>query len=326
MRRVFYDQPGNDPPVAVASAVPTSGPAPLNVTFDATGSSDPDPGDTLTYFWNFGDGTPETSTTNLTINHTYTTPGTYTATLRARDNDFAFSAPDTVEIQPGNAPPSATIVSPSAGQTFRVGQTITLTGSATDPQDGALPASALSWSVLLNHNGNHAHPWFGHGQQPDLRRSGARGPGRHRRQLHRDPPDGHGLRRPARHRPAQHAAEQGHADARHQSGRPGVDDQRHAGQRTVHVHLLGSLGDRRAGAGPVGRHGHLDLHLLVGRRRAAHRIITPAAPTTYTATFQPSVATGPADFNTVTPCRLVETSLGGPGLALAAGSTRTFTA
>ncbi|MFP5285348.1 MAG: PQQ-dependent sugar dehydrogenase, partial [Thermoanaerobaculia bacterium] len=160
VRKISYDQPGNDPPVAVASASPTSGPAPLNVTLSAAGSSDPDAGDTLTYFWSFGDGTPETSTTSLTISHTYASPGTYTATLRARDNHFAFSAPDTVVIQPGNSPPSATIASPAAGQLFRVGQTITLTGSATDAQDGTLPASALSWTVLLNHNGNHTHPWF----------------------------------------------------------------------------------------------------------------------------------------------------------------------
>ncbi|HET9229577.1 MAG TPA: PQQ-dependent sugar dehydrogenase, partial [Thermoanaerobaculia bacterium] len=160
VRRIFYDQPGNDPPVAVASANPTSGAVPLNVTFNAAGSSDPDPGDTLTYFWTFGDGTPETSTTSLTINHTYTTAGVYTATLRVRDNNFAFSAPDTVVIQPGNTAPSATITSPAAGVTFRVGQTVTLTGSATDTQDGTLPASALSWTVLLNHNGSHTHPWF----------------------------------------------------------------------------------------------------------------------------------------------------------------------
>lgn len=98
VRKVVYSQPGNNLPTAVASASPTSGPAPLNVTLDATGSSDPDAGDTLTYFWDFGDGTPEASTTSLTIGHTYPGPGTYTATLRARDNRFGFSAPDTVVI------------------------------------------------------------------------------------------------------------------------------------------------------------------------------------------------------------------------------------
>lgn len=98
VRRIFYQEAGNNPPVAAASAGTTSGPVPFTVTLDATGSSDPDAGNTLTYFWDFGDGTPEVSTTSLTIGHTYTRPGTYTATLRARDNHFAFSAPDTVAI------------------------------------------------------------------------------------------------------------------------------------------------------------------------------------------------------------------------------------
>ncbi len=98
VRKVSYQEAGNNPPVAAASAGTTSGPVPLTVTFDAAGSSDPNPGDTLTYFWDFGDGTPETSTTSLMIAHTYVNPGTYTATLRARDNHFAFSAPDTVTV------------------------------------------------------------------------------------------------------------------------------------------------------------------------------------------------------------------------------------
>ena len=37
----------NQPPVAVATATPTTGAAPLTVRFDGTGSSDPDPGDTI---------------------------------------------------------------------------------------------------------------------------------------------------------------------------------------------------------------------------------------------------------------------------------------
>jgi glucose/arabinose dehydrogenase len=98
VRRIAYAEAGNAPPAAMAAAAPTSGQLPLTVTFDATGSSDPDAGDTLTYFWDFGDGTREVSTTSLTIDHTYERPGTYTASLRARDNHFAFSAPDTVII------------------------------------------------------------------------------------------------------------------------------------------------------------------------------------------------------------------------------------
>ncbi len=160
IRRIYYDQTGNSPPTAVIGANPLSGSPPLNVTFSAAGSSDPDPGDTLTYFWTFGDGSPETQTTAITIQHSYGAAGTYTATLRARDNHFAFSNPVTVQIQVGtNTPPVPTITSPAAGALFNVGQLVTLVGSAID-QGQPLPPSALSWQVLLHHD-THTHPFFG---------------------------------------------------------------------------------------------------------------------------------------------------------------------
>ena len=50
----------NVPPTAVASGTPLYGPAPLSVQFSSEGSFDPDlaGGGTLTYAWNFGDGSP----------------------------------------------------------------------------------------------------------------------------------------------------------------------------------------------------------------------------------------------------------------------------
>src|SRR6185436_10063300 len=55
IRRIRYVQ-SNQPPVAVAAANPTSGPAPLAVAFSSAGSSDPE-GQPVTYSWTFGDGT-----------------------------------------------------------------------------------------------------------------------------------------------------------------------------------------------------------------------------------------------------------------------------
>src|SRR5581483_7184883 len=47
--------------------------------------------------------------------------------------------------------PVPVIDSPTSTLTWKVGDNITFSGHATDPQDGALPASALSWQLLLHH-------------------------------------------------------------------------------------------------------------------------------------------------------------------------------
>jgi hypothetical protein len=67
---------------------------------------------------------------------------------------------DTVTITVGNTPPTATITTPAAGTTWKVGDVLSFSGSATDPQDGALPASALSWELILHHcpSNCHTHP------------------------------------------------------------------------------------------------------------------------------------------------------------------------
>jgi PKD repeat protein len=150
----------NRPPSAVVEANPTSGTSPLAVNFDASSSTDPDTGDTLTYLWDFGDGS-STQTTTPTTTHTYSTNGAYTASLRVKDNHGAISDPDSVRIDAGNQAPTPTIDSPSADLLYRVDQQIALSGSASDPEDGdQLPEESLEWEVLLHHNGDHTHPYF----------------------------------------------------------------------------------------------------------------------------------------------------------------------
>jgi glucose/arabinose dehydrogenase len=158
IRRISYFA-SNQPPTAVAAATPRSGPAPLAVTFDGSGSSDPDAGDTLTYAWDLdADGQFDDSTA-VRPTYTYTANGSYAAVLRVTDTQGA-SHTDTVTIEVGNTPPTARITSPAAGTTWKVGDVVTFAGSATDTQDGTLPASALSWDLVLHHcpANCHQHP------------------------------------------------------------------------------------------------------------------------------------------------------------------------
>ena len=86
IRRIAYTGGANRPPTAAVECEPYLRTlADLAVEFDGSASTDPDTGDTLTYLWDFGDGSPTQTTTTPTTSHTYSTKGTYTATLqRAR--------------------------------------------------------------------------------------------------------------------------------------------------------------------------------------------------------------------------------------------------
>lgn len=155
IRRVQYSA-GNQPPVAVATASPTSGPAPLAVNFDGSGSSDPN-GDPLSYSWDFnGDGVYGDSTT-VKPTWTYTVPGTYTARLKVSDNQGATTTSAPITITANNAPPTPVIDTPLSSLTWAVGDTISFSGHATDAQDGSLPASALSWTLIIQHCPSNCH-------------------------------------------------------------------------------------------------------------------------------------------------------------------------
>jgi len=87
---------GNQPPTAVAEASPTDTTAGTEVTFDGSGSSDPDD-DTgsLTYDWEFGDGD---SGSGETVGHVYESAGEYTAELSVSDGASAKTDEVTVSI------------------------------------------------------------------------------------------------------------------------------------------------------------------------------------------------------------------------------------
>ena len=152
IRRIRYNGP-----VAAAAATPTSGYSPLSVSFSSAGSVNAG-GGPLSYLWDFGDGTTSTA---ANPSHTYSTGAVTTFTARLTvTNQSGLSSTDLVPVTVGSRPPTPTIVTPADGTTVLPGQSVTYRGSASDPEDGALPPSALKWTVLLHHN-THVHTVVG---------------------------------------------------------------------------------------------------------------------------------------------------------------------
>ena len=59
-----------------------------------------------------------------------------------------------------NQPPVPTMVTPAAGALYSAGTTLNYSGSATDPEDGAVPASRFTWTIVFHHDA-HTHPFIG---------------------------------------------------------------------------------------------------------------------------------------------------------------------
>ncbi len=153
IRRIRFSD-NNLPPVPLYSTTTPSGSAPLQVGFSSFGSYDPE-GALLTYLWTFGDGG---TSTNPFPSHVYETAGQYTAHLSVSDGNSATLSGDIVVTV--GTPPVPTILGPINNSLFRAGDVINYSASATDAEDGTLPASAFSWTILFHHD-NHTHPGGG---------------------------------------------------------------------------------------------------------------------------------------------------------------------
>ncbi len=258
----------NQAPVAVAKALPSSGPAPLDVTLTAAGSYDPD-GVIGNYKWVFHDGSEYWGPTAY---NTYNEPGTYAATLYVYDMYNAVgSAGVTVNVgftQP-TATPTATLTATQAPPT----STRTPTATPRGPQDQHAHADA------------HAHPHADAGadRNPNPDRNAGRRNGNadahHRYGLRHELPardrhcsyrervlPGHGERqRDGQERAGRRGAGRGrvcHVDAARRHDRESVGH--HEQQRHGRVQHLG--GPRRLHA--AGHEHHEDgLHLRPGQQR-----------------------------------------------------------
>jgi len=116
----------NESPVAIASATPTSGTAPLEVTF--TGNSSTDDVAVVSYLWDFKDGSPNSTAANPV--HTFTAANNYQVELTVEDGEgLTDTATVTITVTDpgGNAVPVA--VASAVPMNGDVPLEVTFTGS-----------------------------------------------------------------------------------------------------------------------------------------------------------------------------------------------------
>jgi PKD repeat protein len=136
----------NTPPICDADG-PYSGTVGQPVSFDGTGSSDPD-GTIVAYVWNFGDGS---TGTGATPTHTYATGGVFTVSLMVTDNDGASSScQTTADI---NTPPTCDAGGPYSGT---IGQPVQFDGTGSTDPDGTI--ASYAWSFGDGSTGTGATP------------------------------------------------------------------------------------------------------------------------------------------------------------------------
>jgi parallel beta-helix repeat protein len=130
---------GDAVPTAALAVSPSSGPSGLQVTADASGSTDPDSTPIDTYTFDFGDGTAPSTQTSPVAAHTYASDGSFTVTVTVADT-AGQTASATQKVVVG-APTAALSVSPTSGSA-PVAVTADASGS-TDP--GLTPIASYTF-------------------------------------------------------------------------------------------------------------------------------------------------------------------------------------
>lgn len=138
-------------PHAAATATPSVARAPTTIHLDASGSTDPDPAASLiAWRWDlnedgiYDDASGETFDWNTSV-------AAITHVGLEVESSNGLKDTTTVTVNTATDPPVPVIDTPADGSTFTVGQEISFSGHATDVQDGTIPASGLSWDLVLLH-------------------------------------------------------------------------------------------------------------------------------------------------------------------------------
>ncbi len=156
IREVKYDL-SNQPPVAKATQDKKYGVNPLTVQFNASQSNDPENG-TLTYFWDFGDGSTSTS---MNPTHVFTSPNSnpirYDITLTVTDIQSQTNSTSMI-ISVNNTPPTinSTTIDNYNIYANTSNETLNLQANVTDLETPTVQLS-FKWETSLHHN-THSHP------------------------------------------------------------------------------------------------------------------------------------------------------------------------
>jgi glucose/arabinose dehydrogenase len=149
--RIIYTS--NTAPAIVTQPVSQTVTAGQPVTFSVTATGTAP----LSYQWqrNNANITGATSASYSIANTQASHAGTYRVIVSNAAGSVT-SSNATLTVNAFNAPPEAQIVAPAAGALYSGGQTIQFSGSATDSEQGTLPASAFTWFVDFHHD-THNH-------------------------------------------------------------------------------------------------------------------------------------------------------------------------
>ena len=131
--RISY-QRGNITPVAVASATPSSGREPLNVSLSSAGTKDYE-GDSLHYEWRLH---PDDKLISTEANPTFTVeqPGNHVVELLVNDGHGGVSR-TSLPLLVGNTPPRVRFISPQNGDFFTPGKPVNYRILVEDAEDGS---------------------------------------------------------------------------------------------------------------------------------------------------------------------------------------------
>ena len=133
------------------TSISVSGGQPATFSVVASG------GQPLTYQWRKnGVNIPNASASSYTINSVnQQDAGNYRCRV-SNPNGNSTSNIATLTVTGNNGFPTAQIITPAQGTNYGGGQVINFSGAATDAEDGSVPATKLTWSIVFHHD-DHTH-------------------------------------------------------------------------------------------------------------------------------------------------------------------------